>query len=504
MLEFMKNFAWIFLLPSLGYLSAVFILRQWLYQIRLVHRLRIPIHLGLILGSLWLIYWLSGSESTAFLGRVLRILFYLDLVYLALRLFEVTLLEEILNKRQIRVPVFFRDIARALILVVSVTILMKFVFGIEPSGLLVTSTVFSAIIGLALQDVLANIFSGAALQMERPFQVGDWVLINNREGRIEQMSWRTTKIRNRDNDVIIMPNTEVAKHDILNYFEPDRLHRVRNEIGTSYDDPPEKVKRALLAVVADVPEILLQPSPEVFLLGYGDSSINYELRFWIDQYEILPTIRDRVMSKIWYRFRREGIQIPFPIRTVTMETAERVAQRTEAARTRRLEEIASMMEAIDILLPFSEEQRHTLAHRSRVQWFAPGEHLVRQGERDSSFFIILEGRVSVAAVIDDREKTIGTFGVGYFFGEVALLTGEARTASVIAEAECEALIIEKDVFRPLLEEKPETAVVLSEILQQRSIELEKARDTLQEKRHRKTLSANTSSILGRIQRFFNL
>jgi len=496
----------IFLLPIGAYLAALFLVRL-LKSNRLIRRLRVPLHIALFLGTLLSIYVLSGAARDVTAFKLLKLLLWLDLVYLGVRVFEYSFLEEMLERRQLQVPMFFRDIARALILVFALTVLLKLIFDVEPSGLLVTSTVLSAIIGLALQETLSNIFSGAALQMEKPFQVGDWVFINEREGRIVEMSWRTTKIRNRDNDIIIMPNTEVAKHDILNYHEPNRLHRVRERIGTSYDDPPEQVKRALLEIVADVPEIKSEPKPDVLLLGYGDFSIDYELRYWIEAYERLPYIRDMVTSKIWYRFRREGITIPFPIRTVTMETIEHVEERHARDHAIRREEIAAMMAETDILAPFDTEILASLSARAVQSAYAEGEHLVRQGDRDSSFYIIVSGKVSVVTSADGREKLIGTFGPGYFFGEGALLTGEARTASVIAAEETIAVVIEKDDFRPVLEARPETAVTLSKILEQRSIELERARDTItisKNRKHTEHATETSSSLLNRIQRFFNL
>ncbi len=502
--EFLDFAKW-FLLPLSAFLVALVIYRL-ASRIQLVHRVRYPILIGLMLGAVTWMFLLKPVDPEGIPARVLRMLLYLDLVYLALRLCETIFFEEMLRKRQIKFPRFFRDIARVLVLVLAVTVLLKLVFGVEPSALLVTSTVLSAVIGLALQDVLANIFAGAALQMERPFAVGQWVLIGDREGRVTEMSWRTTKIRTRDNEILIVPNTTVAQNDILNYNEPDELHRVNLDIGTSYNDPPEQVKRSLLALLRDTEGVAEEPPPVIHTTGYGDFSINYKLRFWIRDYEQRLNIEDRVMSKIWYRFKRDGIHIPFPIRSITVEQVEHQEAVAEADRQHRLDDMTHYMKGIDILAPFSEETLHQLAERGRSQIYGKHEMLVRQGDQDSSFYIILSGRVTVFTEMDNRRTDIGSFEAGSYFGEIALLTGQKRTASVMATEETEALVISKRIFAPLMEENPELAVTLSEILKKRAQELQKAKDeiTLRRKVKQQRLEDSGTNLLSSIQRFFNL
>lgn len=494
-------------LPILGYLLAMAALR-YLRRFRIVQKLQLPLVTLTTLALVLLEYHALGFNPDGFAANLLFLFFYLNLVYLVLRAIEHSILEEMMKKRDLNMPRFFLDIARFLLLVFALAFLLEVYFGIEPSGLLVTSTVLSAIIGLALQDSLANVFSGATLQMERPFKEGDWVNINGREGVVLEMSWRTTKIRTRTNDIIIIPNNAVAQHEILNYSEPERKHMCRMEIGASYDDPPEKVKAALLTLLSHSPRIMVSPKPEIFVVSYADFAINYQLRFWIEDYGALLAIQNDINSKIWYRFKRAGISIPFPIRNVMIEQVEHREQVLAEEEHNRTDAAVAKMEQIDILAPFSHEKLQELAEAAVIEVFAPGEFLVRQGDLHGSFMIVLAGRVEVFAQVHGKRKNIGVFPEGYYFGEVAMLTGEARTASVRAIEQAEVLVIAKRVFAPLLKENPELAVTLSTILQQRTQELQHESDAgpslKNPRRLRQDADESSTRILSRIQRFFNL
>jgi len=186
---------------------------------------------------------------------------------------------------------------------------------------MVTSAVFSAVVGLAFQDILVNFLSGLIISLEKPFQIGDWVMVGEKDGRIADIAWRTTKLRTRENDYIIIPNSIIAKGQIINFYRPSRLHMVKTTVGVHYDIPPLKVKQILLRAARETGGVVESPQPEVHLQEYGDFKIDYELRIWIDEYENLPEIEDALHTSIWYLFKRDKIIIPFPIRTVHLHEA---------------------------------------------------------------------------------------------------------------------------------------------------------------------------------------
>ena len=206
--------------------------------------------------------------------------------------------------------------------------------GPELGPLLATSAVTSLVLGLALQPILGNFFAGLVISLERPFRINDWVLVDDTEARVVDITWRATHLRTRDNDNLIIPNARIAEQKLVNFYYPHTLHLQRVRVGVHYRTPPYRVTEALLEAAREVPEILERPSPDVYLLEFADSSIVYELRIWIQDIADRPRVENRVRRNLWEVFRQHGITIPFPIRTIEIEpTANRLVSQPAAAQT---------------------------------------------------------------------------------------------------------------------------------------------------------------------------
>ena len=244
-------------------------------------------------------------------------------IALLLKILDLVTIDRFLKEhKEIAVPPFIHNVFLGLLYIISFFIIIKFrIPTIKLTGIVVTSAVFSAVVGLAFQDILVNFLSGLIISLEKPFQIGDWVMVGEKDGRIADITWRTTKLRTRENDYIIIPNSIIAKERLINYYRPSRLHMVKVVVGVHYDIPPLKVKQILLRAARETGGVVESPQPEVHLQEYGDFKIDYELRIWIDEYENLPEIEDSLHTSIWYLFKRENIIIPFPIRTVHLHEA---------------------------------------------------------------------------------------------------------------------------------------------------------------------------------------
>jgi hypothetical protein len=182
--------------------------------------------------------------------------------------------------------------------------------------LLATSAVTSLVLGLALQPILGNLFAGIVITLEKPFRLEDWIKVGQVEGRVVEITWRTTHVRTRDNDNLIIPNGKIAEEYVLNFYYPNPMHLARVHVGVHYSAPPYRVRRALLECVADVEGALDKPSPDVYVKEFADSAIQYELRVWIKDIADVDRIKSELMLRIWESFKRHGITIPFPIRTL--------------------------------------------------------------------------------------------------------------------------------------------------------------------------------------------
>lgn len=372
------------------------------------------------------------------------------------------------ERRKTLVPALLRNVVTVLILLASVLIVIRFIFNQPLSGLLVTSSVMAAILAFALQDFLSGIIAGIALNIEPPFQVGDWVMVGDKEGEVVDINWRATTLRTRQLTYLIVPNSVISKDQIINFYKPTRLHALLIYVSVEYDAPPNRVKDILISCALETPGVVFPPKPLCRLVQFGDFAITYQLKFWIEDRSMSDDIQSDMMTRIWYNLRRGAIKIPFPIRDVFMHEGA-VKERTlnEINRQR----IEGFLRRVSIFEPLDEAAIKTLALSGHLLHFGKGEHIVKQGDRGNSLFLILHGSAGVYIKTPDNgtEITVGHLEAGDFFGERSLLTGEPRSASILAETDLEVVEIEKANILPMLEANPGIMEELSQRLAERQL-----------------------------------
>ena len=221
------------------------------------------------------------------------------------------------HHHKLRVPKLIQDLAFALILLIGFLIGGKILFPHLPiDNLLAAGGVLGIILGLALQSVLSDAFAGIALNIERPFQVGDWVQVGGIHGEIIEINWRATRLRTTDNNYLIIPNANIAKDHIVNFYAPDRRHALRVTVGIEYSAEPNRVKKILSDAARTVDSVSNDQEPTVRITQFGDFAITYEVKYWIDDHAHYQEINDAVRTAIWYALKKADIKIPFPIREI--------------------------------------------------------------------------------------------------------------------------------------------------------------------------------------------
>jgi len=219
-------------------------------------------------------------------------------------------------------PPLIRNIAIFALALLGLFMLVTTLFpGAPLAPLFFTSGVVSIVIGLALQETLSNSLAGLLLSMQRPYEVGDWVHINDIEGEVAEVNWRATRLRDRQGDYVEIPNSQVFKGRIVNHHTPTTRHLRKIYIGVTYDTPPGLATQALVEAAQRAQGVLERPAPEVHFRDYQDFSLLFELRVWIDNYESCLIIDNDVRREIWYSFKRHGITIPYPVRDVNFRKA---------------------------------------------------------------------------------------------------------------------------------------------------------------------------------------
>lgn len=468
-----------------------------------VRRVRVSLLLCAAMGGLYLVIAGSGLPAEQMVARIVAAAAVMLGANALLQLFDLLLWDYVLERRRhVAVPRLLVDLFNFVVLVVVALAVLNRLFGVELGAFLVTSTIVSAVIGLALQDMLGNVVAGLALQIERPFSVGDWVTVSDQEGQVMQMNWRTLTVRTRNNHNVIVPNGNIARQEIINYSRPTPLQLIHASVSVAYHHPPGVVKESLARAVAGAGGVLQEPPPEILVREFGDYAIHYDVRFWIADYARLPHIADSVLSRIWYGLQRDGLTIPFPVRDVIVRTLPEDHEARLQDKLRR--EVFAELRSLAVFEPLSDSQIDQVAQSAAIHRYGVGETLVRQGDQGESLFTIKSGRVRVEVRNDaGQPTTVAELGPDDFFGEMSLLTGEPRSASVIAQTETEVVVVDKADFAAVLVADATIVEALSLALEDRLRHLNRlaAADTGAAMAAATTQSA---ALIKRIQGFFGI
>jgi len=402
------------------------------------------------------------------------------------------------------VPTLFRDLARGLGYLAILGIVMVTVFEKDPSSLLLGSAVLSVALGFALQETLGNFFAGLALRLARPYTLGDRIEVGTVTGNVHKIDWRSTAMMNNQGDLLILPNAKLAQETIINHSSPTSVTGRFIEVGVHYRHPPNQVKKLLLESCASVREALREPEPEIYLLNFADSAINYRLRFFIHDFSERYRIDSKVREAIWYHFHREGVEIPFPIRTIYHAAPETGVDVDR--------EMRSLIDSVDFFKVLDEETLAVLRRRARYEIYAAGEKVCVQGQPGDTFYIIRRGRLQVTAVDQDGEQFLSAeMRAGQYFGEMALLTGEPRSATVTSMTDAELLRLRKEDLRAIFTSNHQAEEMISEVLAERKMKTDQARQEAQEERSSRGpvsaagegLHVLSKQILAKIRDFFS-
>jgi small-conductance mechanosensitive channel/CRP-like cAMP-binding protein len=415
----------------------------------------------------------------------------------------VVLVDVLWSQRRARpLPKILRDVMQGLVFAL-VGLLVLRAAGVEPGSLLTTSALLTAVLGLSLQDTLGNLFAGLAIQAQQPFGVGDWIQFDDDAdhiGKVHEINWRATRILTLTQVEITIPNALAAKAPLVNYSRPNHVVRQDVRVVAPASVSPDKARHWMLQALRHTPYVLPAPEPHVVTVDYDERGIIYEVRFFITAFDLREMIKGDVRERIWYALHREGYEIPVPGRRV--EVVRRAPQPAKES-TDSADYRYRLLSRLDLFQGLTQEQIKTLAQHCRHQAYGHEELIVRQGDRTSEMFIVERGQVRIEADLQgsDQPHIISTLDRGDFFGEMSLLTGEARVANVVATEETEVLVLTRETFAPIIESNPTLADRISRVLAERRKRLHEAAGTSASPVAPTTEQAE---LLKRIRRFFSL
>lgn len=395
------------------------------------------------------------------------------------------------------VPKIVRDVVQGVVYG-GVILLSLRLAGVQISSLLVTSALFTAVIGLALQETLGNIISGLTLQVQQPFEVGDWIQFNNDEkqiGEVIEINWRATKLLTLDRAEVTVPNGLLAKNSLATFTKPTIIARRSVYFAAPYSTPPRRVHEAVMAAVKDIPGVVSDPPPTLVTFKFlENATIQYWLRYFITDFSRRDIADGAVRDRVWYALERANVPYPLPLSGLYFHESDSA----EEERSREAEAIEQALKTIHLFEPLDDIERHVLASSMSRRLFAPGEIIVREGEEGEELFIVREGTVAVTVSGAEVARMSG----GNFFGEMSLLTGAARAATVLAVGEVEVYVMGRAVFQRLLTAHPELAEDVSAVLATRQTELEQVKLSREARQQR--VAERSSQILTQIRKIFSL
>lgn len=345
--------------------------------------------------------------------------------------------------------------------------------GIKAGDLFTGSALVTAVIGFALKETIGNVFAGLAIHFEDPFEVGDWIQYDSQPahvGKVIEINWRATKVLTLDEAFVIIPNGQLAQASIRNFTKPEVWSRRSLYVITPYDVPPERAHAIILEAVAEGFGVLRHPPPSVVTNSFTERGVEHWVRLFTDRFGQRDMVDGQARDRIWYALARQGIRIPVATHAVRLESPPPEAP--VAALARRVD----CLERIGWLEPLDPTLVNRLAGDSEERLYAPGERIVRENDPGASMFVILSGRVEVTASAAGHQSSavLAVLGPGDYFGEMSLMTGASRVATVTAIEETRLIEVGKETFAAILAAKPALVEELGRALQSRMTEREKA------------------------------
>ena len=356
-----------------------------------------------------------------------------------------------------RVPALVLMLPRLLILLASAWILFTIVWNVDITGLFAALGVTSIVVSVALQDTLSGLASGFLLISDRPFSPGDWIRADDVEGRVLDMNWRSSRIRDRNGDLIVMPNSVLAGATIFNFSQPARLHRVTVDLQVAYSNPPTRAKEMLLAAARATEGVLDDPAPSIRVKQIDDPLMGYQAQLWIDDYTIAPRVASDFGSLVWYMSHRMDVPLPSPAYDLYHHDPIQEAKDAELT----LESLVERIRRAPLLSDLDQTDIEQLAAAARGVRFSKGEIILSGSHASPDRYVLWEGRARIVAA-----DPLGGY-VDISDGDVFGLTNQAMRGEepprVVALTDCEVVVLGAEAVGAVTSRNPQLTQALSRV-----------------------------------------
>jgi CRP-like cAMP-binding protein len=307
-------------------------------------------------------------------------------------------------------------------------------------------------------------------------------------------------IQTKNGDLLTIPNGLFGK-GVLTHFNKDQLQNRRwVYFNVHLRHAPNLVQQVVLQALADTPNVSTRPAPDCIVYSFEPSYLKYAVRYRLVDFLPDDPTDSEVRKRIWYALHRRQIEIPYPGQNVfvTELNSEREREKAARERARRLESLAK----VELFTPLDEQERLHVVDGLRLEMFGAGETILHAGDPGDSLYVLRAGEVSVRLGVDGLEKEVAILHSGEFFGEMGLMTGETRRATVVAKSDAECYVIDRALFLEILRANESLPVRIGQLLSEREMRNKIEREGLSAEAARQ--HADHQALLERIKVFFGL
>jgi small-conductance mechanosensitive channel/CRP-like cAMP-binding protein len=395
------------------------------------------------------------------------VFWWFSLAYFFNQVFHHIIWEGIFAKKdQSIVPSLIRNLFDALVYSLALILIIHFVFEKPANGVIAASSIITFILGISARDSLATVFSGISLSLNENIKKGDFIAVNNQLGEIVSMDWRTVTLLTKTENHVIVPNHVLANNVVTNFSRPKPQRALEISVLQSFEHSPQRVKDLLLKSAQQSFLVLKNPAPQAYVSKYEDKGIKYTLVVYTNELSEVR-VQNEVLSIVWYAFYREGIDWDLDPSTQIIPHLQLSDDKTEEEIVRHV----AILKNKGIFTTLNERELTALIGNAKKGVYGPPEQIVRQGDDGSSLFYIAEGNLEVLIDQEDGTKLkVAALKAGDVFGEMALLTGQKRTATVVATTEVAVYEISKEIISPVIEHRREILNDMSLLLAKREVE----------------------------------
>ena len=404
-------------------------------------------------------------------------------------------------------PKMLVQISGIFVFFLTLSLIAHFVFDEPLTSILVTGGGLTIALGFGIQGLINDLFSSLAIQLDPPFKVGDFINVHHRYlesegliGKVEETNWRTTRMWTTGRNYIIVPNSYITTQILTNYSMPKSLSRFEMNYTLDFAIPSDRAIRIFNAALLDsvgAKGPVASPRPTTILTGINSDGAVYKLKYFLEPAEVSPPkARNTINANVIYHLANAGMSPSYDKQDIFLGRMPKRQKSWDNEKDRM-----DLLSNIDLFKDFSGELLGNITNSFHLRELKPEEVLFNQGDDGESLFVLVEGLLEVSLQVEGEKRHLTFLRPGSFLGEMALLTGEKRSANVTSSTESLVGELTKESIMSLATENPEVLNKMTAVVAKRRLKNEEMWAT-SAKSHDEAVQKEEKNLMARVTNFF--